>query len=1308
MSSADILGNMSSDNNGQQNTPNSDNTTSAQKESANPFITQAELDYLKSIDNTLKDLLKYSKSTSQSDAKYSMPRRDDFRQRQTNNGWSPTSRYARSRKRPSYDSSDGFIDGFQSAILEGFLGSDFKDKIKDSLNDFADVIGVDLKDVPNTLGRELGRQLSESFKKSSLGQQVTESINNRKDQAVGWVKDKFNQGVDSYNKAHGTNYSFNKGSQSVAAKEAVNKAATDASNKVVRKSEDLTKEVADLSAQSVNIVADTVTISKVENESNPLGESRSDEALNRAQEYAKRQPEQSLNSSQEVQDNSLSIVNDVPKSSGQQDTSDLSYLVDEAKNNIQDQAQNLLSDKFANIFDGLGNTLKNLLGDNPLGFIKDKFGSILGNNAAKAGSEAATKAAAGGAESTALQALSSSSTDIVATESAQAGASVAGMASTASGAGAALEGLASIASAVGPPILLAMAAFVALTVVVNALSPAMEGAKELFDKMGDAANRYNASQKKKVEEAQKRLESDIESMIKEPFNILEEAAQNVYDAWDKNVRLINGTQGYTKADLQDLMSVYSQRLRNEGLTSVISSSDITDNLAKVLESGLSGKAAEEFAYLATKLNAEIPSQDFFSYADTYASVAANAIKAGASQTEALQYANSQLEDFASNMLYANRELAGGFTTGLKDAESLFDQATQIAQAAKTNNSSEISGVLTSIAAITGSIAPDLVSSITDVIYKAATGGNSSDIVALRSLAGTGASNSDFLRAFASDPQSVLSTLFGNLSNLQNMSDTNSMEVAESLSSLFGVSMDAFSRVDFNYLSEAISQMNLNNRSLDENLKLLQSGETTTTAEQLKMQQINEYLLDEGLSYVLDNEVARAVQQHMWEEQLAQEMQEATYGVELQGAALEFLEGIREAVDNIMNLINPFAWGKKLANLIGTAQEAAAQDTDIRQLLELGKVGKGNAESFYQLTTRGTNLDLTDSIITLMGGTSAYEIASAGRKIITGLLDTQINPFNTIINSKEAVNSLISSGLFSSSSQNRDIDSLYNWGVMGKSAAKLLLGTGNATGNLITSSYLNQSASTAAAQSEVTAKIDQMLSDSYLQDKFVNAGKSYQDWADSAKNFGISDLSKALEDAGYSEVQVQSYFQQKQVEQGNAIQESRYEDEQDFRDKGRQFWIDEANYTLQIIDLVTNTNYKLDNTNTKLDTIIEQFTQFHGKWDAFRKNFTWKDFYSDWTDYFINHKVYNASYDYTSVDRIFRDEKKSSEDAIYALAQAFKTTTSDLKDPTVQTNALLSQILVVVNAIMNQNNKVAGTLSLSDTLASLATGLVKET
>ena len=97
------------------------------------------------------------------------------------------------------------------------------------------------------------------------------------------------------------------------------------------------------------------------------------------------------------------------------------------------------------------------------------------------------------------------------------------------------------------------------------------------------------------------------------------------------------------------------------------------------------------------------------------------------------------------------------------------------------------------------------------------------------------------------------------------------------------------------------------------------------------------------------------------------------------------------------------------------------------------------------------------------------------------------------------------------------------------------------------------------------------------------------------------------------------------------------------------------------------------------------------------------FYTSWVDYFINHKYYDASgYDYSKVAEIQKKEQKEKDSAIYALAEALSQNTVDLRDPAVQTNALLSQILIVVNAIMQQNN-LPGSSALLGSLAGLAMG-----
>lgn len=1250
------------------NIPTSNDSENNDSRKYTSHMNPEELKYLQSIDRNLQQLLKQSQSTSQSDAKFNMPRRDEFRN--SSRSTSPFGR--RYNMRNATSATNQFADSFTKAMADAFLGSDFRNKIRDSLEGFADEFGISFKDMPGVLGKSLADALSSGFKNSNIGKSVTRSVDKYKNNAVTWAKNKVNEKLGDYNSKHGTNYSVDSFKQA-------KKSATDAQSAKEVKYNDASTD-SNLSTNDVTLSSNAITID---------AQNASIIFKNTSKEDKNQNPNKS-----DIQDalQNSTDANPIPDSASKSSVPE--DLVNSVKNSPIDNVLSDLSGKlsskvtgFLNKFGDVGQIRKSALSklsqSNFVSSILGKTGQA-GSMAAK-GAEVASAAAKGG------QLALPQTLEKLATVGGQAGNALSKVASS------------SVAASGGfPPMLIAIAA---VTVALHVLGPAIEAMGKSLQAAHKAANRYTESRKKAQEQAQKRFEADMESIIKAPFEILEQAAQKVYDAWDSNLRLINGTQGYTKADLQDLLSAYSNQLRSEGLSKVISVTDITDSLAKVLQSGLSGKAAEEFAYQATKLNAEIPSQDFFDYADTYASIVANQVRLGQSQADALKYANTQIEAFANNLLYADRQLTSGLTTGLSNGKSLFEQSTQIAQANKTYDISDISGVLTSVAAVTGAIAPDLSSSITDAVYKAATGGNSTELVALRSLAETGASNSAFLKALMKDSKSVISTLFSNLSKLQNMSDENSMEVAEALSGLFGLSMDAFSRIDFSYLSDAVASMNTNSNSLDENLKLLKSGETTTSAEQLKMQQINEYLLNEGLSYVLDNETARAVQQHMWDEQLALEMQEATYGIEIKGAALELLEGIRETIDNIINLLNPFAWGKKLANLIGSEAESWGMEGEIKALLEAGKVGNDNVKTLYQLTTRGTRLGLAEPIVNQLGGQSVYYGISGLRNIVSSSWDITNTLLDNFGNVNNQILSSIQSGVRSIDAQTKVIDSQYSWGLVSKSAAQALLGSGKATGKTITSQYASSSL-TEMSNNRLKARLQEMLADDYLQDQFVAKGLSYEDWAATANKFGIDDLDRALESAGYSETQVKNYFQQKEVEQGNSIQDQIRQDEQDFRDKGRQFWIDEAQYTVQLIDLVTNTN-------TRLDTLIDQFANFHDKWDIFRKYFNWHDYYTTWTDYFIKHTAFNSAYNYTSVSKVMRDEKKSSEDAIYALAHAWSSTAKDLTDPTVQTVALLSQILKVVNAIMQQNNtpKSSGGdsgLSLQDTFAALAAGMIKQT
>ena len=1153
-------------------------------------ILKSQTEYLKSIDDTLKNLLKNGASFSQSAARDFTPRRDDF------NGSSfKNTRHSRDNfKASGRNAWSRFTDSVEDELIKSFVGSGFSDEIKKTMKGVADSLGVEMKDLPDVFGKEVGRQLSSMIK--GVGANSNSRILN-------W----FRKGPqDAAAKFRNIPNSFNQGFQS-----GIDKWDAKNSDRV----------------ESLQGWRDKLTFRQQQDDYKRSEETRlTDEINNRYAQSIRAEEAQPVT----IVGAEVSLPVYIQQSNSAFKTAEsvfqgISDRKDELEG-VSDLAQQSLKDKVAG-----GSFGGKLVEESQESII----GSIIG--AGGGGQQlSGILSGLGGAAKTALGGLKAVAPQLIAVE-------------------------------LGSRLLGA-----AMNALKSAFAPAIDGLKQFGQTLKKVGNRTHDEQDQMLKHAQERLEADVKTMVETPFKILEDAAQKLYDTWDSNIREINQTQGYNKEDLQSLIGVYAQRLRDEGLSSVVSSADITENLTKVLESGLSGQVAEEFAYLATKLNAAIPTQDFFQYADAYASLAATAIQQGQPEAQAIEYANIQLESFANNILYASRQISGGFSTGLKNANELFEQSVKIAQTGRSANVTEISGVMASVSAIVGAVAPDLASSMTDLIYQAATGGNTSQLVALRSLAGINASNTEFLKEFTQNPKDVFAELFENLAEMQQMSPDNYMEVAEGLSDVFGVSMDALARVDFNYLAQAISEMNVNSSSLDENLALLASGESTTSAEQMRMQQINQYMIDEGLAYVMDNEAARAIQQHMWDEQLANEIMEATYGVELTGSAAEAIQGIKQTVDNIIGFLIPFIGiGRAISNIATAAAEANAHQADIVQSLELGKVGSGNKQDLYNLTTRGQNLNLTQDYVALQGGTSLYGAVNNAGNALQGSW--------SIFGNSDTTQKLIQAGLKAYDRANSSYSgptSMYNWGVVGKSTASTALG-GLSGGSPVGTLVSTVQSATKSAQAQAQNKLDKYMSTDYMQE-FVDEGKSFEDYFKAADRALGGKFEDQLEDQGIQESQLESQFQSLQTQKGAQEQAERHQREEDF-------WKNTQDYLLETIDLF---NYQ--------NEVLEDFYKKH------------TEFYDAWVDYFVKHTAYSAAYNHSDVTKIQIAERSGSEDAVYALAEALTKNTVDLLDPTIQTNALLSQILIVVNAIMQQNNKTSAGLSLPDTLSGLALGIVKQT
>lgn len=865
-----------------------------------------------------------------------------------------------------------------------------------------------------------------------------------------------------------------------------------------------------------------------------------------------------------------------------------------------------------------------------------------------------------------------------------------------------LKGATSALKVAAPQMLVAAAAMAGLDAVSEEFTKLFNRFSSGLTKMMNTNNRWDESRQKAIEAQEERFAKDVETLIRTPFQILEDAANKVYEVWDSALQTINGTQGYDKAGLQDLMTAYASRLRSEGLSDVVGTTDVTSMLESILNQGLSGKVAEEFAYQATILHKAIPTEDFTSYAQSYASLASSYISAGHTQAEALEYANSQLHLFASNILNASREVSGGFTSSLTGVSGLFEDIVKIAETGGSSDISGLSSALSVVQAVAGQVSSDVGTSLVSQIVNAAIGGNDSNLVALRSLAGTGASNTAFLQALVKNPNSVLANMFSGLESLFDKSTDNYMEVAYSLSDTFGVSADALTRIDWNKLVTELQNNTSSNASLEQNMQLLASGETTTSAESQRLAQINQYMIDQGLSYVLDNEAARQIQQHMWDQELAAQMQESTYAVDFAGGALEMIQSVVSFLGNIIKILTFGASAP--ATLANTASDYVGLKEDLANLIKAGQVGNGNSEMYKRLTTY--DFDVLDpgkmvekNLMQYWGKSSSYYRTSAATDNIASSLDS------------------IQSASMPSSK--------YSWASAGKSALESIAAYHPSSYTLSGVSSLETTSSLTSNQASKASEWLDSMTD------YIANGKSYQEWYDSAQDYGLSDIDTALSDLGYSSEDMQNMYMDastdyavQQAADARALQNQFYSDgvnwyestyPSDYEnwnlkyDANVENWITVFTDNMTVwrtlyTDTMTSFTEHLDGNFKAWTDLYTAYTDDTHKYqqrqiNQFDESFI-NDFLYEWKDYYIgNHTHYRDATSFDSAIHTINSEKSQTGEAVLALAQSLTKEYQDLADPQVQTNVLLGQIVILLQSILTAQTSGSG-LTLPTALSAL--------
>ena len=105
---------------------------------------------------------------------------------------------------------------------------------------------------------------------------------------------------------------------------------------------------------------------------------------------------------------------------------------------------------------------------------------------------------------------------------------------------------------------------------------------------------------------------------------------------------------------------------------------------------------------------------------------------------------------------------------------------------------------------------------------------------------------------------------------------------------------------------------------------------------------------------------------------------------------------------------------------------------------------------------------------------------------------------------------------------------------------------------------------------------------------------------------------------------------------------------------------------------------------------------------------YKEFYSAWIDYYINHSAYSRdTMSASQAASIQNAEKSEYGDAVLGLAEALTSNQVNLLDPTVQQNVLLSKILLLLESIQQNTNGISTNAkggSLSTTLSALGLGI----
>lgn len=422
-----------------------------------------------------------------------------------------------------------------------------------------------------------------------------------------------------------------------------------------------------------------------------------------------------------------------------------------------------------------------------------------------------------------------------------------------------------------------------------------------------------------------KIRQDVKTMGSYQLDIYEQATQQLYSAWDKNLSKISATQGYTKDALDTLQVDIAKRLESEGYGQAINVAQYSDLLTSTLSSNLSGALAEEFAYQSLILQKAIPEFNSAQMAEQFAAIWSKAEYEGSSGKEQMVIAMEQIAGAIKTIketTEGNNKFISAVPQYLTQAQTMVERA-----GGSVDKVAELTTQMMAAEGPMAAIAPQL-SGFTGELIQILADQNNATSVALRSIMhdmdeSIGILNTDFMKSFMDNTQGTLETAYRALGEFieKNQDPGAEQEFYVAMQDLFGISAEKLSQIDFSYIADKIAatNANLNTAAVLDAQALVMSGETTTLEEQLVNNTANMVMAQNAIADTLDNNLMRKLEKNElnMERLIYEEM--ATQSVELAENTLGFFKKIG---DILFKIIDPFGLIKGALGLVNSSVSAA--------------------------------------------------------------------------------------------------------------------------------------------------------------------------------------------------------------------------------------------------------------------------------------------------------------------------------------------------------------------------------------------------